>query len=1014
MKKNNILFAFLLAAANLCAQIQQPQEILISARDPTNGQLVPRRMIVARDGGFITAGSDGSKGYLTRTNNCGKVIWVRQYLLGDETDLNSVTELPSGDIVAVGACRNCVVADSTLKALVIKTDAGGQLLMDTSFGHANFNAQAFDVITTASGKAAVTGYVDFDGFLGPSNAILAVLNPALHAEVWKELNHFYRDAGNALAQTADGGFVIAGNAIPAFFAPFQAQLFRTDASGNLLWKNTSPHISSEFNDVQQATDGRIIALGDRMVDSLSGRDVFLAIHNDGSGSMQQEKLYGSPANDAGNSLERVQGGYLVGAVYGQPSQSDWNTRDWVFRLSESFDLVDQYFRDDYLYAHILVNAVPLSSDGKAFAYRARMVFFSSAYDLFFKRTFQGNLAVLTQAPAHYQLVPRNLTTNRGTVSFSGLVADAGTYDVMRLDVLRNDVLQTTLYDNSPQSFQFAPEINAELADYTFQLYGIKNQLQYPEAEACEVVAGDAYFIQGQSNAEAGLPFWDTANTIDHAYRHHTSAFIRNFGLKYNNDTLFTWHKETGQRNDYADNLSGQWGLVFGKKIVDTYGIPVAIINGAISGISIDSMMPDPFNHANPASRYGRFLRRVEHSGLKDHIRAKLMFQGETNAAGGFWDSADEYYQKFVAMDNAWKQDFPAVQSGYLFQIRPGAYFAGATLITCLQIEEALRRIAETLPEWQIMSTTGMNHDGTHYYYQNGYERAGHDIFRLLAHDLYGAPAVANIYPPTVESLRFSHCNRREIALQLRHENDTYLWTPGWESDFLLEGDAGVSVTSGQVIGNTVFLTLSNPPGPNFTGLSYTSHLEGSDAPVKNANGIGMLTFYNLSVGEYDPIVLQDSVITADNGSSNGSIGLTPMGGIPPYSYLWNTGSTTSIIEGLVFGTYLVTVADAHLCSQTFVFVVPLTIGTSAADSDLQAKIFPNPCAEYLHVQLPPTPEAIEYQIEITDMLGREVSQPLVPTGELTQIETNELPSGTYLMTLWQNGVRGWSGVFVRK
>ena len=39
-------------------------------------------------------------------------------------------------------------------------------------------------------------------------------------------------------------------------------------------------------------------------------------------------------------------------------------------------------------------------------------------------------------------------------------------------------------------------------------------------------------------------------------------------------------------------------------------------------------------------------------------------------------------------------------------------------------------------------------------------------------------------------------------------------------------------------------------------------------------------------------------------------------GTPPYTYLWNTGETTSTIDSLAVGTYCVTVVDANNCSAT--------------------------------------------------------------------------------------------------
>ncbi|MEO8148430.1 MAG: PKD domain-containing protein [Bacteroidia bacterium] len=54
------------------------------------------------------------------------------------------------------------------------------------------------------------------------------------------------------------------------------------------------------------------------------------------------------------------------------------------------------------------------------------------------------------------------------------------------------------------------------------------------------------------------------------------------------------------------------------------------------------------------------------------------------------------------------------------------------------------------------------------------------------------------------------------------------------------------------------------------------------------------------------------------GSSTGSIDITPSGGSPPYTYLWNTGATTQDrINVLAAGTYTVTVTDHNGCTAQF-------------------------------------------------------------------------------------------------
>ncbi|MBI4929727.1 MAG: T9SS type A sorting domain-containing protein [Bacteroidetes bacterium] len=61
-------------------------------------------------------------------------------------------------------------------------------------------------------------------------------------------------------------------------------------------------------------------------------------------------------------------------------------------------------------------------------------------------------------------------------------------------------------------------------------------------------------------------------------------------------------------------------------------------------------------------------------------------------------------------------------------------------------------------------------------------------------------------------------------------------------------------------------------------------------------------------------VLTNSVTC--NGGNNGSLQASASGGTLPYTYLWNTGQTTTSLSGLIAGTYSLTVTDSHGCTAS--------------------------------------------------------------------------------------------------
>lgn len=137
-------------------------------------------------------------------------------------------------------------------------------------------------------------------------------------------------------------------------------------------------------------------------------------------------------------------------------------------------------------------------------------------------------------------------------------------------------------------------------------------------------------------------------------------------------------------------------------------------------------------------------------------------------------------------------------------------------------------------------------------------------------------------------------------------------------------------------GNDGALTISVAGGT--PGYTYAwSPSVGSSASVTNLPaGTYQVTVTDLrgcaqtmsfTITEPSPLVLTPNSNFSTCGNSNGSAGVSVIGGISPYSYLWSPGSSaTAIITNVPAGTYNVVVTDAHGCNATASSVVSDSAG----------------------------------------------------------------------------------------
>ncbi|MFY9310059.1 MAG: gliding motility-associated C-terminal domain-containing protein [Bacteroidia bacterium] len=111
-------------------------------------------------------------------------------------------------------------------------------------------------------------------------------------------------------------------------------------------------------------------------------------------------------------------------------------------------------------------------------------------------------------------------------------------------------------------------------------------------------------------------------------------------------------------------------------------------------------------------------------------------------------------------------------------------------------------------------------------------------------------------------------------------------------------------------------TFSWSSSPAQTGSGATNLCAGTITVTATDAG-GCNASDSTTITSPPALVVNTQVLNGNCISTNtASAYVTVSGGIPGYSYQWNTGQTTDTISGLSSGTYTVTVSDAVNCTQT--------------------------------------------------------------------------------------------------
>jgi hypothetical protein len=471
----------------------------------------------------------------------------------------------------------------------------------------------------------------------------------------------------------------------------------------------------------------------------------------------------------------------------------------------------------------LTIALAISNGGVATHVEATVRVHEPASDLWIARS-----PAASEKPVDGQFYARG-PDNQGTLHCNGIASA----ESLTLKLFTDDTLVDT-HTQTPQggAYAFAIPLKPGLIRYRVELHDNQGTLLHG---AKDLVCGDAYLIEGQSNALA-------TDTRDQATR-ETHPWIRSYGrprhLDKHGPNLWCQPVWKAEREHLAE--LGWWGMELAKSLVERHQVPIFIVNAAAGGTRIDQHQRDAADPGNLATIYGRMLWRIREAKLTHGIRAVLWHQGESDQGaagpdGGYgWET---YHDYFVRMAADWKRDFPNLQQHYVFQIWPNACSMGSGNGNMLR--EKQRGLSQLFARMDVMSTLGIQPGGGCHYPLEGWARIAQLILPAIERDFYGKAPTASITAPNLT--RASYTDAAKSAIHLEFDQPV-VWSEDLASQFYL---ADRKVTTGAIAGNT--LTLSLDGSSQATTIDYLDERRWKpDSLLRGANGIAALTFSAVAI-----------------------------------------------------------------------------------------------------------------------------------------------------------------------
>jgi hypothetical protein len=250
-----------------------------------------------RDSCFVFAGKTKSFGaggedfLVVKTNPAGDTLWTKTYGGANDDNAYAIQQTYDGGYIITGYTTSSLTGGYDV--WLIKTDESGDTCWMKTIG-GQFIEWALSVQQTFDSGYIITGFTDH----GKTDALLIRTNSAGDTLWTKTFGGSEDDWTASVKQTADSGFILTG-----FTRSFSSNgsedlwIIKTNASGEVIWSKTYGGSGDDWGrSIAQTIDGGFIIAGGTTSYSAGGSDLWL-LKTTGTGDSLWARSYGGSEDD---------------------------------------------------------------------------------------------------------------------------------------------------------------------------------------------------------------------------------------------------------------------------------------------------------------------------------------------------------------------------------------------------------------------------------------------------------------------------------------------------------------------------------------------------------------------------------------------------------------------------------------------------------------------------------------------------------------------------------------------